>query len=505
MVEIADIRDRESVRVWLKGRSREEAVAIAHRAAMRVLPVYLKWVLSEKEARAGDLTAIPVLWSSLISGVVGNCPTQEISRIATSAAANAANAAISSATIANAAVTAANAASTIANAANAATTTIATSSASIANAANAANAATANATIVNAAAAAIADGWLLLRGDFAAILTGEALKNTALWGGEGSPMAAQWTETKELMAQDAEDWSFWIKWYEAALSGIPAPCALLVEIAKIDPTDWEQGPAHVNGLIAGIEEDFLLTSTPVAEKIELSSETERLRITPERMSQKVLYSNLLEVIQDGMADLRDNPQFDNALSALGPVFETILDRTFGKYLSSPQRVHDDFVKAKRRIRKLLDVGELAPNDEVLEFVDDLDAGAAHIRANMPQVRDSMAALAALRIAEASDADIAGIRAGAEAIAAQSEPEMAEEMREDAAELLASRDVSLGAPKLLAPDVAYRLAHRVVESKRILTAANVIKVVKGVRAGFGDTQIVMAIPFAVEILIRLLRF
>jgi hypothetical protein len=220
------------------------------------------------------------------------------------------------------------------------------------------------------------------------------------------------------------------------------------------------------------------------------------------MSQKALYSNILEKIRDGMADLRDSPQFDNALSALKPVFETVLDRTFDKYLSSPQRVHDDFVKAKRRIQKFLDVGEVAPNDEVVELVEDLDSGAAHIRANMPQVRESMAALAALRIAEASDADVEGIRAGAEAIAEMSEPEMAEEMRDDAAEIVASRDVPMGAPNVLMPEETYRLAHRTVESKRIFTKENALKVEATTKRAYSGGKIIAE---AVQILLRLLGY
>ncbi len=327
----------------------------------------------------------------------------------------------------------------------------------------------------------------------------KSLSEKKLWAEEASPLSKVWIETKEALNNNEVDWSFWVGWYDSILAGRAPSSEMLFEILLIPPEDWRKDASHINELIAEIEEEFLLASTPVAEKIELNSKTQRLRIVPERMSQRALYSNLLEVIQDGMADLRDSPQFDNALSALGPVFEKVLDRTFDKYLSSPQRVHDDFVKAKRRIQKLLDVGELAPNDEVVEFVDDLDAGAAHIRANMPQVRVSMAALAALRIAEASDADIEGIRAGAEAIAAQSEPEMAEEMRNDAAELVASRDVPLGAPKLLAPDVAYRLGHRIVESKQVLTKANVIKAGGVSTATFTGSQMIFE---AVRAILRL---
>ena len=67
MVEIADIKDRQSLEAWLKEQPRESAVALTHRAAMRVLPLYWDWVQNDAKARKGDLTALPVLWASLIS------------------------------------------------------------------------------------------------------------------------------------------------------------------------------------------------------------------------------------------------------------------------------------------------------------------------------------------------------------------------------------------------------------------------------------------------------
>ncbi len=40
-MDAKDVRDKETLERWLKGRPREDAVAIAHRAAMRVLPLAL--------------------------------------------------------------------------------------------------------------------------------------------------------------------------------------------------------------------------------------------------------------------------------------------------------------------------------------------------------------------------------------------------------------------------------------------------------------------------------
>jgi len=485
MVEVKDIVDQESLEAWGAGRPQFEIDAVINRAALRVLPFFLHWAFIEFEEKQYIMNPITFLWQSLFSYAFANCPPVHKSVPVPDFVESVRHKKNNSGnrtrirgiyTISDAAYYSEAAAYSL-------------------------NALPSDMTFPMLAMehATKSGMWESVHSDCEDLKNAGSLHGKSLWGEEVNPLQNIWAETKAALAKDKEDWSFWIKWYDSILEGQPLSCEMLFNILRISQNDWKKEAGHISGLIAKIEEEFLIAATPIAEKIELAPATQRLRIVPERMSQKALYSNLLEVIQDGITDLRDSPQFDNALSALGPVFEKVLDRTFDKYLSSPQRVHDDFVKAKRRIQKLLDVGEVASNDEVIEFVDDLDAGAAHIRANMPQVRDSMAALAALRIAEASDADIEGISAGAEAIAAQSEPEMAEEMREDAAELVASRHVPMGAPKVFAPDVAYRLGHRIVESKQVLTKVNVEKAGTVSTATFTGSQMIIE---AVRVILRL---
>ncbi|MDF1874103.1 hypothetical protein [Vannielia sp.] len=53
-----------------------------------------------------------------------------------------------------------------------------------------------------------------------------------------------------------EGWSFWVKWYDAALEGKALNPDMLEEIALIPSEAWEKGPAVVNPLIAVIVEKY---------------------------------------------------------------------------------------------------------------------------------------------------------------------------------------------------------------------------------------------------------
>jgi len=487
VVEVKDIVDEDSFKEWIIKRPQFELDLVVNRAALRVMPIFLFWEFVESEEKSSLTDPIRFLWQTLFSFAVTNCSnqtqpvllpdlgrsTQRKARMifdsprlwSVNPIADAADFSVSAAFSSN----------------------------SLPQDIILSNRALQHATET--------DIWAYVQSDCEDLINGISLNKKVLWHDSSNPLSAMWTEAKAQLQKEKVDWTFWIRWYDSVLAGKPLSCEMLFNILSISSKDWRKGAAHVNAIITEIEEAFLAKATPLAERMEVNPETQRLRVVPERMSQKALYNSVLEAVGDGMSDLRNSPQFDNALSALKPVFETILDRTFDKYLNSPQRVHDDFVKSRNRINRLLDVGELSPNDEVVEFADDLDKAAAHIRANMPQVKASMAALARLRMSEASENDRTAIQAGAEAVAEISEPELADEMLHDARALLfVSKEIPAGAPPVQAPDEAYRFTHRIIESKRILSDEVLSKAGKGVSGGFLGGQILNA---AVEAIVRVI--
>lgn len=255
-MEVEEIRDGDSLRVWLEAppkqteadreQARRWAVAIAHRAAMRVLPIFWSGNI-RKAKRNEDLTELSVLRALLISGSAAVCSIPEIIAAA-AAAAHAAD----TAAAAHGADAAAHAAAHAAH-----------SAAQTAHAADAADAA--------ARAAARASLWKSIRHDCAALLAEEPPERHPLWLGE-NPLEDLWSDTRAQLLAHEDGWKFWVDWYDASLEGAPIgadPNAflpgqprtaldweshwdLLTKVALIPPEDWDKGADHVNARIAEI-------------------------------------------------------------------------------------------------------------------------------------------------------------------------------------------------------------------------------------------------------------
>lgn len=240
MVVARDIVDRESLRAWLDGRPEEtrqaDAVAIASRAVMRVMPVYVSLLGGNWEGQLRS-SALPVLRCILTSDISQFYPTTEVKN-ASLYAADLAREDTPSADYTNAAASASAAAYA---AATGSSSTIASASVDYASSLN-------------------SELWEQVRIDAGMIGAGQAPFFSRLWlDGPRERDVSNWDNALRWLG-DHPGHDFWIRWYEAALDGRPltgdwdSHWQMLRDIALIPNEDWEQGAGHVAGLIDIIAE-----------------------------------------------------------------------------------------------------------------------------------------------------------------------------------------------------------------------------------------------------------
>ncbi|MEM8991848.1 MAG: hypothetical protein AAGD08_15705, partial [Pseudomonadota bacterium] len=199
MTTAAEIKNEESLLAWLNARPektrKQDAVTIACRAALRALPLMAKDV-ERRAAESRDKLLFSSFRAISASWLYAGSGSQD-AEIAAYAAAYAADAA--------------------------------------------------------AAAAAAAAAFAADAADAAALEEGigvKALSDRPLWPGTEMPegLEALWERLKDRLPKD-EHWDVWTTWYEARLRGTPANMELEKARVLIPDKDWEQGPAHVNGMI----------------------------------------------------------------------------------------------------------------------------------------------------------------------------------------------------------------------------------------------------------------
>ena len=295
------IKDRSSLQKWLSGRPEGEikksAISVAHRAAMQVLPLLWGQIGSLETAREQGLAVLPALRCNLISGVARKMPTSEVRRAAaTAAAANA---------------TGIYAAKSAFAAATAGATTASTSTAAVATAAAA--------TPFEDSSTAL---WNQIRNDCEMLQNGDLLLTTPLWADGENPFLRIWNDLRQSFVDTHDigcnahptDWSFWVNWYEDALSGREPDWNMLYEISLIPDEDWERGPSHINNdVIAEIVERHqwknVLEDSKFEEDVFYSDETAR-------GSKKIAYliENKLvsQMASDGLA-----AQIDDVITRYG--------------------------------------------------------------------------------------------------------------------------------------------------------------------------------------------
>ncbi len=74
-----------------------------------------------------------------------------------------------------------------------------------------------------------------------------------------TPTGKDFSDIEQLFvyfAADPRTWSFWRDWYQGFLDGEPLDWELQRRVAIIPENDWDEGPAHVAGIIEEIRARF---------------------------------------------------------------------------------------------------------------------------------------------------------------------------------------------------------------------------------------------------------
>ncbi|MGR3492771.1 MAG: hypothetical protein ACU0DW_12000 [Shimia sp.] len=333
-----DIKTSDDLEAWIEtwpeDQQRRIACAIAHRAALRVLP--LAWEDSLEARGEAKLTVLPLLWAILVSEGATVGPPSETAAAAYAAAAAAAAYAYADAA-ANTAYAAYAAAANTAYAADAAAAN--TAYASAANAAAAYAAAAANTAY--AADAAMLEGT---RDQFEGATT-PSLNGTPLWHEAANPLATRWTTLKPKIPPD---WTFFIDWYEGHLSGNQLPIALIHRILEEVPVSaWQSGPDEALPLINAIYDEWKGSGgAPLADAAVADFEyapapgwmemvgipDDLIHIDDEAAKQR--FQNDVEEVQEDLRDFSDAAKAQLGAQNSGAVIASQVDRLLEEFRRS---------------------------------------------------------------------------------------------------------------------------------------------------------------------------
>lgn len=248
-----EFTSENELKVWLEDKPIEWGRVIAHRAAMRVLPMISdEWRADPPIEQRQGLT-LAVFRANLISRVAGVYPTRDMSKYA-DAASSAASRATDRATF-SAAHYAASAAHYAASASFADASRIASSSSRAAAAAASFSASAVGSAIWRSVS--LDAQWLLKREDAPSAEQAKSLLSLSVWHGR----APSWARNalKRLSAATSADsthWSDWIAWHGtvAPIDGDPLGVyfseALELRIATQPDDWWDRGAEAVNADIA---------------------------------------------------------------------------------------------------------------------------------------------------------------------------------------------------------------------------------------------------------------
>jgi hypothetical protein len=293
----AEITHTKRLQIWLSSRSRADAIAIAARGAMRSLPVFGR-AMDRPWADRADLTAMPLLRVFLTSGVARQFPIA----VTKSAATDASNAAVYSAD----------------SASNAAAEYAARAAVYLGQVVNDDPAMNAVRVVeaVDVALASMNSIFYQIQNDAKNLAVRDDPFAFPLWSESYSP---DWflntdRQTRAIWAKDPPGtWNFWIRWWDGVLTGKQLDWELQKAIVLgVSNDDWAKDPAHIAGVIAGIEERFELRRQ-IAELQRQLSDVSQNAVTTVASGAQRSHNNPPELIEPPAEIVRELPKVLSAL------------------------------------------------------------------------------------------------------------------------------------------------------------------------------------------------
>lgn len=441
MVAIDDIRDETSFSRWLQetNQPREACIALAHRAAMRILPVAWAYAIENTPP-----LVIPVLRAHLIAGVAGCGPVGlrtgegQASALREAAEAAARDAGFPPTRGAR------DAAGSIILSPEDFTRSAAENAAKAAGAATWAAAENAPRDAADDAAFAVALAntteveWGELCSDCEGLRSGKPLADLPLFHG----LQPLWASEMAILSHLGMEWSFWKHWYRNTLFGEPQNWRMLREIAIQPDKFWQGSDTEINARIAEIVAryeiegsepeslDAAIANSPNAERVEKTSNglydvVPVSEVLPEPFDQAV--KRVRNALAD-IATLLGNPSGQQyyALQEVADLIGTELDRS----IHAPMLIYEALMQALLDLDHLSEAGELPPSDRRIErFRTQFNNSALDILLNDQKVREAVTARAAFKISQLSPEEANQVRVLADALAKCSTPRLGNLLRQ----------------------------------------------------------------------------
>jgi hypothetical protein len=466
MVRASDIRDEASLRAWLEGRPREDAVAIAVLAAFRLAPPFWAWASAYTVSRMiGYHPRIPMDRTPIVADTRYRRVLLAL-QVSAQRESRRVEAALRGAVHAAGALDAPSHQGWFSDPVSAAAERHYTSPPSGTSSYDITLAELGGAPSYALRSSGIAARAILTRdpvsdGVSAAALMAQALTMGTPDSNSHAKMTAtawQWIASDAVNLERAVDvlsepfrhaglfsshagisglwgswgdgWAFWADWYEGYLTGKPLDIDLLEQVALIPSAEWDKGDDHVNGIIARLRLEHAISRTPNGEFIAVNPETRKLRIEVDTALPADIGAYARRKIRAAVDVFAlTHNQYTALAFDLRQLRQAADDPEY-----TPVELFDECAAASRRLASRIRNGEVPEAEKdalIADYGHRIREAGADILANDPKTQEVLTARSRIAGKDALVAEGAAVRAAVDLLQPLTEGLLAQRLPEDA--------------------------------------------------------------------------